>query len=485
MQAPDLVPVIPEIILIAAACAILMVEVFLKRDRTAVVAIALTALVASAVVCLGLFGQNRVTFAGMLVLNNFAVFFKILFAAGGIVTVLMSPGYLEAQKRHVGEYYALLLFAIVGMDLMSASRDLIAFYVAFELMSIASYLLAAFFRYQVKSNEAALKYLLSGAFASAIMLYGISLVYGITGVTNYSGVAKALGTGATTAGLMLAMFLVVIGLAFKVSAVPFHNWVPDVYQGAPTPIAGFFSAGPKAAAFSVILALFTLAFPNAAHDWAILFIVLSIVTMFVGNVVALTQRNIKRMLAYSSIAHAGYLLAGVAALGYEKGDFPGQAVLIYLAAYTFMNLGAFGVLAYLKTQQPERFDYSLSSLAGLGRRSPWAAVLLSLFMFSLTGVPGTAGFIGKFYLFGAVVHAGLWWLAIIGVLLSAVSGYFYLRVVVYLFFREPEEEMVIRQPLGGSMAAAQAICALFTLVVGFVPTWLWDSVVRSFAHFFG
>jgi len=484
MQAPDLVPVIPELILLVAACAILLVEPFLKVDKTAVLAIALTGLVGSAVVSLGLTGQSRVSFAGMLVLDDWAVFFKVLFAVAAALTILMSSGYLEAHRRHLGEYYALILFAVIGMDLMAAARDFILFYVALELMAISSYLLAAFFRYRVRSNESSLKYFLTGSFASAIMLYGISLVYGEAGATNYWAVGQALsGRGGSTA-VVFAVFLVAVGLAFKVSAAPFHMWTPDVYQGAPTPVAAFFSVGPKAAAFSVILAAFVVAFPGAAVEWGVLFIVLAVATMLVGNLFALVQTNIKRMLAYSSIAHAGYLLAGLGAIGWSKNSYPGLGVLIYLAAYTFMNLGAFGVLTYLKAQAPEKFDFSLKQLAGLGRRSPSAAVLLSLFLLSLTGIPGTAGFIGKFYVFGAVVRADLVWLAVIGVVLSAVSAYYYLRVIIYMFFREPEEEFAVSKSISGGMAASLAVSAIATLAIGVVPSWLWDAVVRAFSTLF-
>jgi len=485
MQASDIIPVIPELILLVAACAILLVEPFLKAGKTIILAVALVGLVGSLAVSLGLVGQNRVAFAGMLVLNDWAIFFKVLFAAAAALTVLMSSSYLEAERRHLGEYYALVLFAVIGMDLMAAARDLILFYVALELMAISSYLLAAFFRYRVRSNESSLKYFLTGSFASAIMLYGISLVYGEAGATNYGAVGQALSTQGATGGVILAVFLVAIGLAFKVSAAPFHMWTPDVYQGAPTPVAAFFSVGPKAAAFSVILAAFIVAFPGTAVQWGVLFLVLSVVTMLVGNLFALVQTNVKRMLAYSSIAHAGYLLAGIGAMGWSKNSYPGQGVLIYLSAYTFMNLGAFGVLTYLKAQQPEKFDYSLKRLAGLGRRSPWAALLLSLFLLSLTGIPGTAGFIGKFYVFGAVVRADLVWLAVIGVLLSAVSAYYYLRVIIYMFFREPEEEFVVRQPISGGMAVALGVSAIATVAIGVAPAWLWDAVVSAFATLFG
>ena len=270
----------------------------------------------------------------------------------------------------------------------------------------------------------------------------------------------SLGSATSDLGVAFATILVVVGLGFKVSIAPFHMWTPDVYQGAPTPVAAFFSVGPKAAGFSGILMIFATVFTASRGTWSTLFIVLSILTMFVGSVLAIAQKNVKRMLAYSSIAHVGYLTAGLAALGKGEGYLPGQAILFYLAAYTVMNLGAFGILTYLKTQQPDTFDYSLGKMAGLGRRSPWAAVLMSLFMFSLTGIPGTAGFIGKFFLFNSVVRADLTWLAVIAVIFSAVSAFYYLRVVIYMFFREPEEDFAVKEPINGIMAAALSLSAL-------------------------
>jgi NADH-quinone oxidoreductase subunit N len=484
MTAPDLTPVIPEIILAVTACLILIVEPFLKLDKTANVAIAISGLLASGVVALGLSGQEIVSFAGMVVLNDFAVFFKVLFAVAGILTILMSPRYLEAQNRHLGEYYALLIFAIIGMNLMAAARDLMAFYVALELMAVSSYLLAGFFRYLTRSNEAALKYFVTGSFASAITLFGVSLVYGLAGTTNYAGIAEALGAGGNELGVAFATALVFCGLGFKVSVAPFHMWTPDVYEGAPTPVAGFFSVGPKAAGFAAMLVIFLSVFAEAVDTWRVLFIAFSIFTMFVGNAFALVQRNVKRMLAYSSIAHVGYLLGGIAALGQDLGQvLAGQAILLYLAAYTFMNLGAFGILAYLKTQDPGRFDYSLSDLAGMGRRSPWAAILMSLFMFSLTGIPGTAGFIGKFYLFNAIVRADMVWLAVIAVIFSAVSAYYYLRVIMYMFFRESEAEFVPREGIGGPLAASLGLSAVGVIVIGLLPVSLWDAAVAAFQNF--
>jgi NADH-quinone oxidoreductase subunit N len=500
MKASDIIIVLPELILLVAACVILLVEPFLKGrpvrdesgavcgetppDRTVIMAIALTAFAASIAGAAVLYGHNRTAFAGMITLDTWAVFFSVLFGITGFVTVLISGTYLDTHRRHMGEYYALLLFAVIGLDLMPAARDFIMFYVAFELMSISSYLLAAYFRYRVKSNESALKYFLTGSFASAIMLYGISLVYGETGYTNYHAIAQTFGVNGAAAGPLFAVLLIGIGLAFKVSAAPFHMWTPDVYQGAPTPVTAFFATGPKIAAFAVFAGAFMLAFPYASTSWAIFFIVLSVVTMLVGNLFALVQANIKRMLAYSSIAHAGYVLGGLAAIGWAVSWGPARNVVLYLVAYTFMNLGAFAVLTYLKAQCPDKFDFSLKQFAGLGRRSPWAGVLLSLFLLSLTGIPGTAGFIGKFYVFSAMVQVGLWWLAVIGVVLSAVSAYYYLRVIVYMFFREPEEELHLRAPMSWGMAAALAITAAATVLIGVIPEKLWEAAAHAVVSLF-
>jgi NADH-quinone oxidoreductase subunit N len=481
-----------------AACGILLVEAFVRPQgvaksdlpdeggRTVSPVIALVGLLASAAVSIGLLGVDEQGFTSMLVLDDWAVFFNVLFGVGAAVAVLMSPAYLRAHGRHLGEYYALVLFAVIGMDLMAAARDFVLFYVALELMAISSYLLAAFFRYRVRSNESSLKYFLTGSFASAVTLYGISIVYGLTGGTQYDQVlamGHACGgpaTAVSNTGVVFAAFLIAAGLAFKVSAAPFHMWTPDVYQGAPTPIAAFFSVGPKVAGFSVLMTALLTAFGGVSREWGVLFIVLAIVTMLVGNLYALVQTNVKRMLAYSSIAHAGYLLTGLGAVGWTGEPRAGYGLLVYLVAYTFMNLGAFAVLAYLKTQSSDKFDYSLKQLAGLGRRSPWAAVLLSLFLLSLTGIPGTAGFIGKFYVFGGVVWAGLWWLAVIGVLLSAVSAYYYLRVIVYMFFKEPEEAAAGQAPFSLGMAVSLALSALATVAIGLAPSWLWDAAVAAY-----
>lgn len=485
MEWPDVVPILPEIVIAVAALAILLIEPFPKKDRTAVITIALVGTVLSAIVALALAGEQRAAFGGAVVLNTYAVFFKVLFAVAAAITILISPRYLEAGQRHIGEYYALLLLALVGMDLLAASRDFVSFYVSLELMAVSSYVLAGFYRYRIRSNESALKYFVTGTFASAFTLFGISLVYGLTGSTNYEVIYRTLVGPQNSMLLSFATAMVVTGLGFKVSMAPFHMWTPDVYQGAPTTVAAFFSVGPKAAGFSAILMIFATVFEGSNDFWRSLFIVLAVITMFVGSVMAIVQSNMKRMLAYSSITHVGYLLTGLAALGKGLDTRAGEAIMFYLAAYTVMNLGAFGIMAYLKSQKPESFDYSLASFAGLGRRSPWAAILLSLFLFSLTGIPGTAGFVGKFLLFSAVVRGNLTWLAVVAVLFSAVSAYYYLRLMVYMFFREPEIEFAVAEPISGAMAAGMAACALGVIYLGILPSWVWENAIRAFANFFG
>jgi NADH-quinone oxidoreductase subunit N len=318
---------------------------------------------------------------------------------------------------------------------MAVSTDVIALFISFELMSLPTYILAGWSRHDPKSGEAALKYFINGAFSSAILLFGLALLYGLTGATNYAGIAAGLAhLPHSDAAGVVALVLVIAGFGFKVSAVPFHAWAPDVYEGAPTPVTAFMSVGIKAGAFAGFLKLFVVAAAPQSRTWADVLIVIAQLTMVVGNVLALPQRNLKRLLAYSSIAHAGYLLLGLIAVGRSGTTDGSSAVLVYLGAYTFMNIGAFGMLVYLRNRGP--FSYRLEEIAGLARSRPTAALGLSLFMLSLTGIPPTAGFWGKFYLFTAVVNAHLTWLAIAAVIMSAVSAFYYLRVVWYMYFRE-------------------------------------------------
>ena len=456
--------ILPAIVVAATALVVLLVDAFLPDSRKGLSAwVAAAGLVVSMAVAAGQWISLRggvhlnerhaaAGFGQMVALDKYAVFFVILFGAVGLMAILLSDAYLAAHRSARGEFYALLLLVIAGMIGMAVSTDIIALFISFELMSLPTYILAGWSRHEPKSGEAALKYFINGAFSSAILLFGLALLYGLTGATNYAGIASGLVRlpGHDAAGVA-ALVLVIAGFGFKVSAVPFHAWAPDVYEGAPTPVTAFMSVGVKAGAFAGFLKLFVVAAAPQWHTWANVLIVVAVLTMVVGNVLALPQRNLKRLLAYSSIAHAGYLLLGLIAVGRSGTTDGSSAVLVYLGAYTFMNIGAFGMLVYLRNRTA--FTYKLEEIAGLGRSRPTAALGLSLFMLSLTGIPPTAGFWGKFYLFTAVVDAHLTWLAVVAVIMSAVSAFYYLRVVWYMYFREAPAAEELRADAAGVVVA--------------------------------
>jgi NADH-quinone oxidoreductase subunit N len=360
------------------------------------------------------------------------------------------------------------LLATVGMIIMAEAIDIITFFVGLELMALSSYILAGFFRYEPLSIEASVKYFITGSFASAFVLFGMALLYGLTGATNYQEIGDTVASGVSGSVLVVAIMLLLAGFAFKVGAVPFHNWAPDVYQGSPTPAAAFLAVGPKAAGFAVMVKFFTIILGSESGKWTGLVIVLAIVTMLVGATMALVQRDLKRMLAYSSIAHVGYLLAAVTALGEGSAKLASSAILFYLAAYAVMNLGAFGVLVYLANNSD--YDYSLDGVMGLGRRFRLAALIMILFMLSLAGIPPTAGFFAKFYLFAAIVDSGLAWLAVIGVLFSVVSAYYYLRVIVYMYMREPERELEKDPERAYDLELGLGLAALAVILLGILPS---------------
>jgi NADH-quinone oxidoreductase subunit N len=379
--------------------------------------------------------------------------------------VLTSFNYIRDRGFGRSEYYALLLFSVSGMVMMAAANNLIVVFVALEMLSIPLYVLAGFARPNLQSEEAALKYFLLGAFASGFLLFGVALMYGALGTTDLTKIAALTQSAQVDASplLLLGAGLVLAGLGFKVAAVPFHMWTPDVYEGAPTPITGFMSVGAKAAGFAALLRVFSYSLGAIQSEWVTIVAILSALTMIVGNVVAISQTNLKRMLAYSSIAHAGYILMGVA-----SGNQTGVAgALFYLIAYTFTNVGVFAVLTAMAKQSGE--DQTFPTYRGLYRRSPALAVMMSIFMLSLTGIPLTGGFIGKYYLFLSAIEARLYWLAIIGVLTSVVSAYFYLRVIVDMFMRdaEPEREVtpVNYRPLNFTVNAS----ALIVVGLGVLP----------------
>jgi len=401
----------------------------------------------------------------MLFLDEFSLFFNVIFLAGTGLCVLISVGYLRREGASRGEYYLLMLAATIGMMLMAAGADLVVIFLGLELLSISLYVLAGFLRDRRSSNEAALKYLLLGAFATGFLLYGISLVYGATGTTSLRGIELVVSRGQYSGRLMLLTggLLMLVGLAFKVAAVPFHMWAPDVYEGAPTSVTAFMSAGPKAAAFAALLRVLMFSLGGLRGEWVGALWVLSALTMTVGNLGALTQRSTKRMLAYSSVAHAGYVLVALSAAS-ERAT---AAALFYLLTYAIMSIGAFCVVVLAARRGEENLD--VSSLAGLGFRQPGLALAMTVFMVSLAGLPPTGGFFGKFGIFSAAVESGLVGLVVIGVLNSLVSVYFYLGVVVSMYMQRSEVK-VQKSATPLLAGAAVVVASLATLYLGLLPS---------------
>ena len=417
-------------------------------------------------------GTVGTQFNDMFKVDNFSLFFNIVFLVSTILVALISMSYLGKDDRKQGPYYLLILLATLGMMLMAAGNELIIVFLGLELMSLSLYVLAGYFRDNPASSEAGMKYLLLGAFASAFFLYGIALIYGGAGTTSVPAIAEAI-TAANKSPLLLAgMFLLIVGFGFKVAIVPFHQWAPDVYEGAPTTIAAFISAGPKAAGFAAFLRIFMEALPNLQVEWSGVVIVLAMLTMTVGNVIAIAQTNIKRMLAYSSIAHAGYVLIGLAA---ANNDGISSAML-YLLVYCVMNIGAFGAVILAKTDDGE--SLMISDYAGLGLRKPLLAMFMTVMLLSLAGFPPTAGFVGKFYIFKSAVQAGHIWLVIVGAINTAISAFYYLRVVVTMYMREPEEELSFAS-YPGTLVVGLVLAAIGVLLIGILPSLMLNPAQNS------
>ncbi|MBI4874459.1 MAG: NADH-quinone oxidoreductase subunit N [Acidobacteria bacterium] len=415
-------------------------------------------------------------FQGMLVVDGFATFFRVLAIVVGILAALSSFEYLKRERAESGEYYALILYSVAGQCLMVSARELIMIFIGLEISSIATYVLAGYLRDDKRNNEAALKYFLLGSFATAFLLYGIAWTYGLTGTTDLTDIGRVLAAREIAPpGLAVgaAAALLLVGLSFKVSAAPFQVWTPDVYQGAPAPVSAFLSAGPKAAAFAVLLRVFMTAFAPAADRWQPVIWALALATMVVGNFAALTQTNLKRLLAYSSIAHAGYVLVAVTA----NTHVGVQAAMFYLASYAFMNVGAFAVVTHFARER-ERW-VEVRDLAGLGARQPATAALMTIFLLSLIGVPLTAGFFGKFYIFKAALGANLIWLTILGLLNSAVAAYYYLRILVVMYMHEPGESTEDLAPLSAGVWIAVWSSAAATLILGVYPSLILDFAGRA------
>jgi len=464
---------VPEIIVIVGACVLLMIApVRGRRFGPLLFWSSLATVIAAAAATFALAGEPRLVYSGMFVVDDFSVFFKAVFYLATGLCVLMSPRYLEEEDISRGEYYVLLLFALSGMMIMASGLDLLSIYVGMELQALCIYVLTGFIRQERRSNEAALKYVILGSVSSGIFLYGMSLVYGITGTTQLTDMAAALGSGgAHDPALVLATVFLVTGLIFKVGAVPLHMWVPDVYEGAPTTITAFMSVGPKAAAFAILLRIFLDAMAPAADIWVVVVAVIAVLTMALGSFVALVQTNIKRMLAYSSIAHAGFVLLGLVAGGPDGV----ASVMLYLLIYVFMNLGIFAIIIMMRSGNVS--GEAIEDYAGFAKSHRGLALLMLIFLFSLASIPPTAGFFAKFYILVALVEQGYVGLAVIAVLLSAVAAFFYIRIVMLMYMKE--EARPFDLALTPSLRLAIAITAAGTVGIGLLPSWFLDLAQGS------
>ena len=469
-SAADYLRFLPESIMIVAGTLIMFIEPLLGEKRKEGLSfLTVVAFLAALVAAVLANNDPGTSFSKMLIVDGFATFFRVLVIGVGILTVLCSAQYLKREHAASAEYYALLLFSVTGQCVMSTANELIMIFIGLEISSIATYILAGYLRDDKRNNEAALKYFLLGSFATAFLLYGIAWIYGTAGTTNLADIRTYLLTPGSQRNVTLASTsaaLMFVGFAFKVSAAPFQVWAPDVYQGAPAPVTLFMSAGPKAAAFAVFLRVFMTAFAPITARWEPFVWSSALLTMIIGNFAALAQSNIKRLLAYSSIAHAGYVMVAVAA----HNQIGIAAAMFYLAAYAFMNIGAFAVVTHFSRPGEKYVD--VADLAGLGWKQPVTAALFSIFLLSLIGVPLTGGFFGKFYIFKAALDAHLVWLAVLGLLNSAVAAYYYLRIIVVMYMQEPGEATVTLQPLGAGMRTALWASALGTLILGIFPSML-------------
>lgn len=475
----DVIYLLPEVILTIGASVLLLVPVTGGRGAGASakwLMMALLAITAGSVIAcshavtnIDQSRQLQIMFA----LDSFAIFFKLLFIAAIAAVVLLSDDFLGESRYSPWEYYSLLAFALCGMMFMASGIHLITIYIGLELLSLSSYILAGFYKNERKSTEAAMKYFILGAVSSGILLYGISLIYGVCGSLNLLNIAAAMSTIVTNDALMFGIMLLGAGLCFKIAAVPFHVWTPDVYEGAPTPVTAFLSTGSKAAAFSIFARIFYVGLHDFRLEWSYVLATIAALSMIVGNLAAITQDNVKRMLAYSSIAHAGYVLLGVVSLN----ALGLRGILVYSIVYLAATLGIWATVLMLRRHEyaGERVD----DFEGLSRRAPLWAFAMIVFLLSLGGIPPTAGFIGKYFLFAAAVQAGFGWLAIIAVLMSAVSMFYYFRLVVAMYLREGQEaEFAITTPL----RLVAGVCLAVTLVLGILPSRMIDQVVDSSHH---
>ena len=465
MTLPAMLPALPEIFLAVFGMALMMLGVFSpeKRAFKTVCTFSIAALLATLVLVLANPGGRGVAFNGLFVVDGFALYMKVLVLIGSVVTLLMSERFLRREGMDRFEYPVLIVFATLGMMMMLSANDLIALYLGLELQSLSLYVVAAFQRDSLRSTEAGLKYFVLGALSSGLLLYGCSLIYGYAGTTEFASIARVVSAGALPAGLVIGLVFLITGLAFKVSAVPFHMWTPDVYEGAPTPVTAFFSVAPKIAAMALFVRAMEGPFFFALEDWRQIVIFISIASMLLGAFAAIGQTNIKRLMAYSSIGHVGYALMGLAAGG-RSGV---TAVLVYMTIYLFMNIGTFACILSMRRQGS--MVEGIDDFAGLGKTNPKMAMAMLIFMFSLAGIPPLGGFFGKLYVFMAAIQAGLVTLAVIGVVASVVGAFYYLRIVKLMYFDDAAEPF--DAPIGKGVGAVLAVTAVITLLffVGLSP----------------
>ena len=467
----DLISLAPVLVLSVFTMLVMLMDLFIGKNKSALVFVALTGLLLAAVSSFAKTDWPVSSFGGSYVVDHMSVFFTMIFCLSSGLAILLSVEYNKRENIRVGEYYSLIMFCTVGMIILASSTDLIMIFLGIEIVSICLYVLAGIRRGDTRSNEAALKYFLLGAFATGFLLYGMTLLYGSTGTTKLAGIAEALNHSDVLSQpiLMMGVVLLVAGFGFKVASVPFHMWTPDVYQGAPTPVTAFMAVGPKAAAFAAFFRVFTTAMPEMAPTWEMLLSIVAITTMFVGNLGAIMQTNIKRLLAYSSISHAGYILIAIIA----KGSLATSALLYYMLAYTFMTFGVFSIVILIGRKGKENLE--LEDYSGLGFQAPLLGLAMSIFLLSLGGLPPLAGFVGKFYIFQAALNEGYVTLVVLAVLNSAISFYYYLRVIVFMYMKEPKGELQIS--LTPITLLVIIIGVLGTLQLGLFP-----GPVISLAH---
>ncbi len=474
----DLITALPEIVIALAASTLLMVGVFARKGALRIVlgGSVIVIAVTMALIFVGPSGSSQ-AFGGLFLRDAYGDFMKELVLLGAGLTMIMSLHYLEREEMARFEFPVLMLFATLGMMIMISSGDLLSLYLGLELQSLSLYVIAAFRRDELRSSEAGLKYFVLGALSSGMLLYGCSMIYGFTGTTSYAGLATALSGGEPSVGLIVGLVFLTAGLAFKVSAVPFHMWTPDVYEGAPTPVTAFFATAPKVAALALFMRVMMGPFGDLVAEWQQIIVFVSIASMVLGALAAIAQTNIKRLMAYSSIGHVGYALVGLAA-GTEDGI---RGVGIYLAIYVFMNVGTFACI--LSMRQDGRLVEGIADLKGLGKTDPLMGAALAIFMFSMAGIPPLAGFFGKFFVFMAAIDAGLYGLAIIGVLASVVGAFYYIRIVKYIYFDDPEESF--DRPVGREIGLILVGTTLVILCLWALPGTIIDGATAAAASLAG